>query len=106
MAFISAQPIVLEQINCWKVEAFSVELGPMRFTYTLGMYMDEARVRTRVVDVQQSELLAVMQEPLAGETIYAAIRRTLYAHARAAGHIPPAATDDASGDAGEDAAQE
>lgn len=96
MAYKIAEPVALESINRWQIESFNVELASLKFNYVIGMYLDEARVRTRAIEVPQAELLAVLQKPISGETMYAAIRRMLYTHARAKGYIPAGATDEAA----------
>ena len=95
MSYKVETPIALESANRFSVDAFSIDLATMKLSYTLGFYMNDSRVKQQLVEVLQSELVAYMQLPLtSGATMYDAMKRLLYTHARSKGLIPASAVDE------------
>ncbi|HRA66544.1 MAG TPA: hypothetical protein PL187_11025, partial [Caldilinea sp.] len=76
MALKLKTPLITEQINRMDIDSFSAILSTLAFTYIIGMYFDNQKVRNKIVDVPTGELMPYLIEPLKeGDTIYGAIKR-------------------------------
>jgi len=95
MALKLKTPLITEQINRMDIDSFSAILSTLAFTYIIGMYFDNQKVRNKIVDVPTGELMPYLIEPLKeGDTIYGAIKRMIYRHAKAHDHMPADAVDE------------
>lgn len=95
MSFKVTTPIALESANRFSIDAFSIDLATMKLSYTFGYYLNDSRIKQQIVEVMQSELVAYMQLPLvSGATMYDALKRLLYSHAKSKGLIPADAIDE------------
>lgn len=94
MAFILPEPVPLESFDKIDIDSFSCNMQTLQFSFVIAKYLRAQRVRTKTIDVPVAALMDYMTRPLAGETMYAAMKRMLWGYAESIGEIPPGAIDD------------
>jgi hypothetical protein len=95
-------PIAYKEANVWEITGFTATLPrapgeppTMAITFAIG-YHDGQSVawhETQTVGVEPAALVAVMQSPPVGASLYAALKTAMYAYLQQAGHIPEEASE-------------